>query len=261
MPAEPIRTVLITGAARRIGRALAVDLASHGWTVVVHYHGSADAAHGVVAEIEHAGGRAFRLGADLGDDDETAALIGRAASQTGGPITALINNASLFQQDHWHDATRQGWDDHMQINLRAPFVLSQAFARALPPASDGAIINIIDQRVWRLRPDFMTYTLSKAGLWTLTQTLAQALAPRIRVNAIGPGPVLPSIHQSAERFAAEAAAVPLGHGPGLEEIAAAARFLLAAPSMTGQMLALDGGQHLAWRTPDAQDADGSGTAS
>lgn len=249
----PPQTVLITGAARRIGRALALDLAAHGWQVAVHYHGSAEAAAATVASIEHAGGRAFALAADLTDETQTASLLARAAATAGGPVTALINNASVFEQDHWHDASRQGWDLHMAVNLRAPFVLSQALAQSLPAELDGAIINIIDQRVWRLRPDFMTYTLSKSGLWTLTQTLAQALAPRIRVNAIGPGPVLRSIHQSAQDFAAEAAAVPLRHGPSLTEIGDAARFILAATSMTGQMIALDGGQHLAWTTADAGD--------
>ncbi|GAB4151467.1 MAG: SDR family oxidoreductase [Sphingomonadales bacterium] len=249
----PPQTVLITGAARRIGRALALDLAAHGWQVAVHYHGSAEDAAATVAMIEQAGGRAFALAADLADEAQATRLLARAGDHAGAPITALINNASVFEQDHWHDASRQGWDLHMAVNLRAPFVLSQAMAHALPAAMTGAIINIIDQRVWRLRPDFMTYTLSKSGLWTLTQTLAQALAPRIRVNAIGPGPVLRSIHQGPQDFAAEAAAVPLGHGPSLAEIGDAARFILAATSMTGQMIALDGGQHLAWTTPETGD--------
>jgi NAD(P)-dependent dehydrogenase (short-subunit alcohol dehydrogenase family) len=152
----------------------------------------------------------------------------------------------VFRRDEWHDATRASWDGHLEPNLRAPFVLMQRFAAALPAAAEGAVINLLDQRVWSLTPHFVTYTVSKAGLWALTQTMALALAPRIRVNGIGPGPALPSAGQSQEQFARQAAAVPLGHGTGPDEVARAVLALLALPSVTGQMLALDGGQHLQW---------------
>lgn len=248
------QTVLITGAGRRVGKAMALGLARHGHAVAVHYNSSQDAADNVVREIRASGGRAAAVAADLRDEAATADLIGRAADAIG-PLTALINNASVFEKDEALTATRDGWDQHMQVNLRAPFLLIQHFARALPADREGAVINILDQRVLSLNPLFMSYTVSKAGLWTLTRTLAQALAPRIRVNAIGPGPTLPSIHQNAETFAQEAAAVPLGHGPALDEFVDAALFLLESRSVTGQMIALDGGQHLAWRTPDV-DASG-----
>lgn len=242
-------TIVITGAGKRIGRTLALSLAGQGHAIAVHYNRSAGEAEEVVGRIRKAGGRAAAVGADLADEDAVTTLIPRAADAVG-PITTLINNASLFEQDDVWTATRASWDAHMSVNLRAPFVLTQALAKALPEGASGNVVNIIDHRVWKLNPLFATYTLSKAGLWTLTRTLAQALAPRIRVNGIGPGPVLASIHQTSRTFAAEADTVPLGHGPTPEEIAHAVRFILATPSMTGQMIALDGGQHLAWQTPD-----------
>jgi NAD(P)-dependent dehydrogenase (short-subunit alcohol dehydrogenase family) len=168
----------------------------------------------------------------------------------GEPVTLLVNCASLFHDDRIDTLTAQSFDAHIAANLRAPVLLAQAFAKALPADRRGLIVNMIDQRVWRLTPQFFSYTLSKAALWAATQTMAQALAPRIRVNGIGPGPTLPSIHQSAEQFAAEASSVLLGHGASPEEIAGALGYLIDAPSVTGQMIAVDGGQHLAWRTPD-----------
>ena len=242
-------TILITGAGKRIGRTLALSLAGQGHAIAVHYNRSAGEAEEVVGRIRKAGGSAASVGADLADEGAVASLMARAAEAVG-PITTLINNASLFEQDDVWTATRDSWDAHMSVNLRAPFVLTQSLAKALPDGANGNVVNIIDHRVWKLNPMFATYTLSKAGLWTLTRTLAQALAPRIRVNGIGPGPVLASIHQTSRTFAAEADNVLLGHGPTPEEIAHAVRFILATPSMTGQMIALDGGQHLAWQTPD-----------
>lgn len=246
MTAKNIKTALVTGAAQRIGRAIALDLAEAGWNLAVHYHHSAPAAAEVVAEAEAFGVSALALAADLSDEAQVATLVAQAG-QALGPVTALVNNASMFEYDTVKSATRADWDRHMEINLRAPFVLSQAFAGQLPKGQAGNIVNIIDQRVWRLTPEFMTYTLSKAGLWTLTQTLAMALAPHIRVNAIGPGPVLPSKRQTPASFAGQVAGLPLGHEASLAEICAAVRFILATPSLTGQMMALDGGQHLAWR--------------
>lgn len=248
------RAALITGAAQRIGRALALELGLAGFAVAIHCHRSRAAAEAVAAEIGAAGGRAVVLVSDLTHEPETAALIGRAIDAIG-PLGVLVNNASVFERDEALTATRESWDAHLETNLRAPFVLSQAFARSLPADRDGLIVNLVDQRVWNLTPHFISYTVSKAALWTLTQTLALAWAPRIRVNAIGPGPVLPSPRQSAEQFARQVASVPLKRGPALEEITGALRFILTTPSLTGQMIALDGGQHLNWGPMAAPAAD------
>ncbi len=243
---------LVTGAARRIGCAVALDLGRRGWGVGVHYHQSEPEALEVVRAIRAAGGRAEALPADLRDEAATGALVGRAAAALG-PVTLLVNNASLFENDDVETTTRESWNAHLETNLRAPFVLSQAFARALPAGGAGNIVNVLDERVWKPTPYFTSYTLSKSGLWTLTQTLALALAPHIRVNAIGPGPTLPSPRQTEAQFARQVAALPLKRGPALEEICDAVRFILAAASMTGQMIALDGGQHLGWAHPRPAD--------
>ena len=235
--------VLITGAAVRIGRAIALDLGRHGWQVAVHYHRSAAAADDVAAEIARSGGVAVALAADLAAADETIDLLDRAAAAFG-PVSCLINNAAIFERDTVETATAQSWDRHLAINLRAPFFLGQALARQLPPGVAGNIINIIDQRVWNLSPTYTSYTVSKAGLWTLTRTLAMALAPRIRVNGVGPGPTLANRGQTAAQFAAEGRATPLGHGAELADICAAVRYLLSADAVTGQMIVVDGGQHL-----------------
>ncbi len=239
------KTALITGAARRIGRALAEALAADGWTVAVHFHGSSQAADEVLASIAAKGGKAVACDADLSNPDAVAGLVAAATGQIG-PLGCLINNASIFERDDIETATLGSWDSHMAINLRAPFFLSQAFTRQLPKGKTGAIINVIDERVWHLTPHFASYTISKAGLWALTQTLAMALAPHIRVNAIGPGPTLPSPRQTQAQFDAQARSMPLERGTTPTEICDAARFILAAPAMTGQMIALDGGQHLGW---------------
>ncbi len=240
-----IRTALVTGAARRIGRAIACDLGAAGWSVVVHHYRSGDAAAETVRAITALGGRAAALDADLADEAAVAAMVPRAAAALG-PIHCLVNNASHFERDDVATADRASWDAHMETNLRAPLVLAQAFAEQLPAGAAGNIVNILDQRVWNLTPFFLSYTLSKSALWTLTRTLALALAPRIRVNGVGPGPTLQSALQSEAEFAAQCAAMPLGHGATPEEISAAVRYILEAPAMTGQMIALDGGQHLAW---------------
>ncbi len=246
------KTALITGAAHRIGRAVALDLAAGGWAIAAHYYGSREAAHELVDIIRAGGGRAAALPANLIIDSEVAGLI-EAASVSVGPLGCLINNASVFERDGVFDTTRKSWDAHMETNLRAPFALSQAFAAQV--VGSGAIINLIDQRVWNLTPHFTSYTVSKAGLWTLTRTLALALAPAVRVNGIGPGPTLPSKRQTDRQFADQIARLPLRRGPSLEEICAAVRFLLGAPSVTGQMIALDGGQHLGWAQPTDGSAD------
>ena len=245
-PTPPVpKAALVTGAARRIGRALSLALAEAGFAVAVHHRRSGDAAHALVGEIEKAGGRAMALAADLADEAQVLRLLPEAEAAFG-PIGVLVNNASVFENDVVTSVTRESWDRHLEVNLRAPFVLMQDFAARLPVESGGAVVNILDERVWNPTPYFVSYTLSKAGLWTLTQTMALALAPRIRVNAIGPGPTLPSPRQSIEQFTAQYRVMPLQRGTSPAEIAAALRFILAAPAMTGQMIALDGGQHLGW---------------
>lgn len=238
-------TALVTGAAHRIGQAIASGLAADGWAVAIHYHRSETAAQSLADDIKDKGGRAVALGADLTDQDQVVALLPEASTALG-PVNCLINNASVFVQDDVASATRETWDGHLETNLRAPFVLTQCFARHLPADMTGNVINLLDQRVANLTPHFLTYTLSKSGLWSLTRALALALAPRIRVNGIAPGPVLPSARQSAEQFAKQCAATPLGRVITPEEILEGVRFILSAPAMTGQMIALDSGQHLNW---------------
>jgi NAD(P)-dependent dehydrogenase (short-subunit alcohol dehydrogenase family) len=245
IPATIPRTALVTGAGQRLGRAAAEALAGAGFAVALHCNASVAEAEAVAAGIEAQGGRAVVLRADLANEAAVASLLPAAAAALG-PVGVLVNNASTFERDEWNDATRESWDRHMEPNLRAPFVLMQAMARALPADAEGAVINLLDQRVWSLTPHFVSYTVSKAALWALTQQMALALAPRIRVNAVGPGPALPSPRQTAAQFARQCASVPLGHGTDPAEIAAAVMALLALPSVTGQMLALDGGQHLQW---------------
>jgi NAD(P)-dependent dehydrogenase (short-subunit alcohol dehydrogenase family) len=239
-------SALVTGAARRIGRAIAFDLARDGWAVAIHYGESAADAKALAADIAAAGGRCRTFAADLGNVAACERLIDQAAAALG-PLSVLVNNASLFERDEIGSVTEASWGRHLDVNLRAPLFLTQRFAAQVPPGEAGNIVNIIDERVWNPTPHFVSYSASKAGLWAITQTMALALAPRIRVNAIGPGPILPSKRQSRSDFERQAAATPLGRGATPEEIAAAVRFLLAAPSMTGQMLALDGGAHLQWR--------------
>ncbi|KIL97188.1 FolM Alternative dihydrofolate reductase 1 [Paramagnetospirillum magnetotacticum MS-1] len=239
------RSALVTGAGRRIGREVALDLARQGFAVAVHYHHSAEEALAVVAEITQAGGRAVAVAADLACEEQVAALV--AASEAAvGPLGLLVNNASVFERDDALGATRASWDLHMEVNLRAPFVLTQEFAKGLPDGAEGLVVNLLDQRVWSLTPHFTSYTLSKAALWAATQTLALALAPRIRVVGIGPGPALPSVRQTEAQFAAQVAQLPLARGTSPGEVCRTLRFLLATPSITGQMIALDGGQHLGW---------------
>jgi NAD(P)-dependent dehydrogenase (short-subunit alcohol dehydrogenase family) len=240
---------LITGGARRIGRAIALDLAAHGHAVVIHCNHSHDEADGLVAEIVKNGGKAAVVGADLSDSDAVDCLIAGSASRFG-PLGLLVNNASIFEDDSAQDFDWATWDRHFAVHLKAPVQLARAFAAQVPDGEDGLIVNIIDQRVWRPTPRFFSYTLSKSALWTATQTLAQAYAPRVRVNAIGPGPTLPNSRQDQDAFDAQVSALLLERGANLAEFGATIRYLLQARSVTGQMIALDGGQHLAWQTPD-----------
>ncbi len=240
-----VSTALVTGAAKRIGRAIALSLGRQGWKVAVHYHGSGTAAEEVVRELRSSGGQAVAFQADLSREEEVNRLLPES-ERALGPVTLLVNNASAFEMDKIDTVTRQSWDRHIETGLRAPLVLIQSMAHRLPDGAKGNVINMLDERVWALTPYFLSYTLAKAGLWTLTQTLALALAPRIRVNAIGPGPTLPSPRQSDEQFQRQWRSMPLGRGTTPDEIAQAVAFILSAPAMTGQMIALDGGQHLGW---------------
>jgi NAD(P)-dependent dehydrogenase (short-subunit alcohol dehydrogenase family) len=252
LPAPPVpRAALVTGGAQRIGRALSLALAEDGFAVAIHYNGSRDAAENLAELIRADGGGAVALSADLADEEAVTALLPRAERELG-PIGCLVNNAAVFVNDTVETATRESWDQHVAVNLRAPFVLIQNFAVRLPAHAGGVVVNLLDQRVWSLTPYFVSYTLAKAGLWTLTQTMALALAPRIRVNGIGPGPTIPSPRQTPEQFVRQCELMPLRRGTSPGEIAAAMRFILAAPAMTGQMIALDGGQHLGWAQPQRQ---------
>lgn len=240
---------LVTGAAKRIGRAIAIALAEDGWTVGIHHRSSAAEADALCRDLTGAGRSAYVVAADLDDDSDIDRLTAEAVS-AAGPITCLVNNASVFEHDSLETLSRDSWDTHMNVNLWAPIRLAQALAAGLPDGETGNIVNIADQRVVNIPPGFLSYTISKAGMWAMTQNLALALAPRVRVNAIGPGPTLPSPRQSQEQFDRQAARVPLGHGAGAGEIADGVRYILSASSLTGHMIALDGGQHLGWEFPE-----------
>lgn len=241
------RAALVTGAARRIGRRLALECAAAGYDVAVHCHASEHDAAEVAAEIEGRGRKAAVLRADLAVEAETTALVGRAIDAVG-PLALLVNNASAFEDDRVGGLDRASWDTHIETNLRAPIVLAEAFAGQLPADGEGLIVNILDQRVLSPTPEFFSYGVSKGALWTATRMLALALAPRIRVNAVGPGPTLPSYVQSPQDFEAEAASTPLRRGATPDDIAAALRYLIEARAVTGQLIAVDAGQHLPHRT-------------
>lgn len=250
---------LVTGAGHRLGRAMALYLAGRGHDVAVHYSSSDMAANAVASEILAMGQHAVTLHADLLDEEQMLSLLPRAREELGGDIQCLVNNASIFEHDTLAAATRTSWDRHIDSNLRAPFVLTQAMAaQNLEPLLDdegepfaaGLIVNMVDQRVRKLTPDFTTYTLAKMGLWALTQTSARALAPSIRVNAIGPGPTLQGGHQDARDFTKQRASTVLKRGSNPSDITAALGYFLDAPAVTGQLICTDGGQHLGWETPD-----------
>lgn len=250
---------LVTGGGARLGREISLYLARRGYDVAVHFNNSAKGAEEVAAQIRNMGRRAAALGADLLDLDAADALVPRAAEALGAPLDLLVNSASIFEYDTLESASRESWDRHMGSNLRAPLHLIQAFAAQAPevgedaagePIATASVINMVDQRVVKLTPKFMTYTLAKAGLWTLTQTAAQALAPGIRVNAIGPGPTVKGTRQSDAHFAKQRAGTVLGRGSNPDDILAAVGYLVDSPAVTGQLLCVDGGQHLGWQTPD-----------
>ena len=243
---------LVTGAGGRLGRAMAEALGADGWAVGVHYRGSAEGAEETAAQIRAAGGRAETIACDLSDEAQRSTLLGQIRTKLDKPVTLLVNSASTFTGDSTIGHTRENWDHHFEPNLRAPVHLAQQLAADLPAGERGLVVNLIDQKVLKLNPLFFTYTLSKAALWQATRMLAQGLAPHVRVNAIGPGPTLQSVHQSPEQFAAECAATLTGEGSNPDEIVKALRYLISASSVTGQMIASDGGQHLMWQTPDTQ---------
>ncbi len=256
-----IKRALVTGAGRRIGRAMAIYLAERGFDVAVHYASSADAAAEVAGQIRGMGRTAATLPADLLDEAQVRPLVGQAAEALGGPISVLVNNASIFEHDTVGSLTRESWDRHIESNLRAPVVLAEAFAAQAPralidelgePVAQALVVNMIDQRVRKLTPEFMSYTIAKMGLWAFTRTAAQAMAPHVRVNAIGPGPTVQGHRQTAEHFARQRAATVLNRGADETDITAALGYLLDARAVTGQLLCVDGGQHLGWRTPDIQ---------
>lgn len=250
---------LVTGAAVRLGRAMALHLAGRGLDVAIHYARSADAAEAVAAEVRAMGRQAATLRADLLDEAAMEALVPAAAEALGGPLTVLVNNASIFEYDTLASATTESWNRHIGSNLRAPFVLTQRFAAQAPkaaadvagePVAQALVVNMIDQRVLKPTPEFMTYTIAKMGLWALTRTAAQALAPHVRVNAIGPGPTMQGARQTVGHFARQRAATVLQRGADAGDICAALGYLLDARAVTGQLICVDGGQHLAWQTPD-----------
>jgi len=244
-----LSAALVTGAPRRIGRVLALTAADAGYDVAIHARAIDADVTSLITEIAAKGRKASAVVGDLSEPDAPARLVAEAQGAIG-PLTLLVNNASLFDDDRLQTLTAAGFDAHIGANLRAPILLSQAFAALVPAHAHALIVNILDQRVWKPTPQYFSYAISKAALWEATRMMAQALAPRIRVNGIGPGPTLPSIHQTDETFAAEAAGVLMQRHAGPEDIAHALRYLIDARSVTGQMIAVDAGQHLAWRTPD-----------
>jgi NAD(P)-dependent dehydrogenase (short-subunit alcohol dehydrogenase family) len=252
MPVHHAKAALITGSAKRLGRAIAEDLAAHGFAVAIHANSSLAKAQELASTICSNGGQAIALQADLRNIDETKALVAKAAEALG-PLDLLVNNASVFLDDHASNFNEDHFAAHFDIHVRAPAILSAAFFHQAPINGSGLIVNIIDQRVLALKPTFFSYTLSKSTLWTATQTMAQAFAPRIRVNAIGPGPTLKSERQAIEDFEAQIATLPLKRGPELTEFGSTIRFLFDTPSITGQMFALDGGQHLIWPGADGTE--------
>ncbi len=255
---------LVTGGARRLGRAMALELAERGYDVAVHYSGSEAEAGDVADTIRAMGRKATTIQADLTDEAQIQGLVPQAMDLLGGPVEVLINNASIFEYDTIKSATRESWDRHLESNLRAPVALTQAVADAMPPAGTddrdepvarGLVVNMVDQRVRKLTPEFMSYTIAKMGLWAFTRTAAQALAPHVRVNAIGPGPTLKAAKQSEAHFAKQREGTILRRGANEEDIVAALRYFLEAKAVTGQLLCVDGGQHLGWQTPDIQGVE------
>lgn len=249
MTTTQLPVTLVTGGARRIGAGIVRDLVKAGFPVAIHCNASRKEADELAAEMTAEGGRVCVVEGDLADMDAAAALI-PAVERELGAVRLLVNNASLFDDDSADSFEWDVWDRHFDVHLKAPVLLGRTMLARLPADADGLIVNIIDQRVWRPTPRFFSYTLSKSALWTATQTMAQSFAPRVRVNAIGPGPTLMNQRQEEGDFRKQVDALLLQRGPALDEFGATIRYLWQARSVTGQMIALDGGQHLAWKTPD-----------
>ena len=249
---KPLKTALVTGGARRIGRAIVEDLAANGFAVAIHANESVDEAEAIARTLTVQGATAAVVVCDLADGAATARLIA-AASAAIGPLDLLVNNASLFKPDTVEAFDDELWDRHFAVHVKAPSILARDFVRQLPHGMAGSIVNIIDQRVWNPTPRYYSYTLSKSALWMATRTMAQSFAPQVRVNAIGPGPSLPNERQDDQAFQAQVEGLILRRGPALDEFGRTVRFLFDTPSITGQMIALDGGQHLAWETPDVAE--------
>ncbi len=246
------KTALVTGGAQRIGRSISLGLADAGYAIAVHHNSSAVAAAELVAEIKSRGGQATQVRADLTSSQQTREVIDRTVAELG-PVDLLVNNASMFEEDSLDTLDDAVWDRHFAVHVKAPSILASAFSAQ--NLNDGLIVNIIDERVWKLTPNFTSYTLSKSTLWTATQTMAQALAPNIRVNAIGPGPTLPSHIQGQAVFDQQIQTLLLKRAPDLSEYTNTILYFVSAKSVTGQMIALDGGQHLGWQTPDQAAPD------
>ena len=254
-----MKRAMVTGAGARLGRDMALYLAERGYDVAVHYASSKEGAEETATAIRAMGRSAVTLQADLLIEAEVQDLLPKAAEALGGPITCLVNNASIFEYDNIHTATRTSWDRHMESNLRAPYVLTQALAAQAPepimddmgePVAQSLVVNMIDQRVRKLTPEFSTYTIAKMGLWALTQTAAQGLAPKVRVNAIGPGPTLQGGRQTLDHFQRQRRSTILERGSNPKDICAALGFLVDSVAVTGQLICVDGGQHLGWKTQD-----------
>ena len=247
------QTALVTGAGKRIGRAIALALGKSGFDVGVHYFASDHDANHVVGMIQQFGQKAVAVKGDLANQSDVGSLIARTRTAFGQPLSLLVNCASTFENDSLSALTRESWDRHMEANLWAPVALMRDFSNQIHPGANNLIVNLTDQRVWKLTPQFFSYTLSKVALANLTKTAAQELGPKgIRVNAIGPGPTLRNKRQSEDDWQKQNAATVLGYGATPEDIVAALFYLINARSVTGQMIAVDGGQHLAWQTPDTQ---------
>lgn len=255
MIAHPHKTAFITGGAKRIGLAMAKSLAQDGWSIAIHHH--LTPVTKVLETLTDLGApKVGALQADLLQEAQVAGLLAQAQALLDNPIDLLINNASIFEVERLATSTRESWDRHMESNLRAPVHLTKQFAAqvaSVAPVQEAlataSVINMLDQRVWRPTPHFMSYTIAKLGLWGFTQTAALELAPRIRVNAIGPGPTLASTRQSQEHFQHQRQSTILERGTNVEDVCQAMHYLIQAPSVTGQMIAVDGGQHLDWRIP------------
>jgi NAD(P)-dependent dehydrogenase (short-subunit alcohol dehydrogenase family) len=241
---EGRKVALVTGGARRVGRAIVEDLAAHGWAVAIHYGRSAGAAASLAAAIRDGGGTAATVAGDLADTVSLPAIVSQAAGALG-PLTLLVNNAAIYEKDMPGALDPGLWQRQLAVNLAAPVFLTEAFSAQLPAGEEGNVVNLIDPRVYRPTPDHFSYQVSKSGLLAATIAQARALAPRIRVNAIAPGPVLPSAHTTEERYAGRVAALPLARAPNLADFGRTVRYFVESSSVTGEVIALDGGEHVA----------------